>query len=54
MKNVGQRAPDGEPILNPQVMCLYICNNIKELLCNLQTSEWKNNVLSKPKLRLFK
>ena len=19
-------APDGEPILNPQVMCLYICN----------------------------
>ena len=23
-------APDGEPILNPQVMCLYICNNNTE------------------------
>ena len=22
--------PDGEPILNPQVMCLYICNNNTE------------------------
>ena len=27
MKNVG---PDGEPILNPHVMCLYICNNNTE------------------------
>ena len=23
-------APDGEPIINPQVMCLYICNNNTE------------------------
>ena len=23
-------APDGEPILNLQVMCLYICNNNTE------------------------
>ena len=23
-------ASDGEPILNPQVMCLYICNNNTE------------------------
>ena len=23
-------AHDGEPILNPQVMCLYICNNNTE------------------------
>ena len=23
-------APDGEPILNPQVVCLYICNNNTE------------------------
>ena len=23
-------APDGEPILNRQVMCLYICNNNTE------------------------
>ena len=23
-------APDGEPILNPQVMCLYICNTNTE------------------------
>ena len=23
-------APDGEPILYPQVMCLYICNNNTE------------------------
>ena len=23
-------APDGEPILNQQVMCLYICNNNTE------------------------
>ena len=23
-------APDGEPILNPQVMCLYIFNNNTE------------------------
>ena len=23
-------APDGEPILNPQVTCLYICNNNTE------------------------
>ena len=23
-------APDGETILNPQVMCLYICNNNTE------------------------
>ena len=23
-------APDGEPILNPQVMYLYICNNNTE------------------------
>ena len=23
-------APDGEPILNPRVMCLYICNNNTE------------------------
>ena len=23
-------APDGEPKLNPQVMCLYICNNNTE------------------------
>ena len=23
-------APDGEPILNPQVMCLYICINNTE------------------------
>ena len=33
---------------------MYNLKHIKELLCNLQTSEWKNNVLSKPKLRLFK
>ena len=24
-------APDGEPILNPQVVCLYICNNNTEV-----------------------
>ena len=23
-------SPDGEPILNPRVMCLYICNNNTE------------------------
>ena len=23
-------APNGEPIKNPQVMCLYICNNYTE------------------------
>ena len=23
-------APDGEPMINPQVMCLYICNNNTE------------------------
>ena len=30
-------APDGEPILNPQVMCLYICDN--------NTEEWGGGVL---------
>ena len=23
-------APDGEPIISPQVLCLYICNNNTE------------------------
>ena len=35
----------------PKLNVLYNLKHIKELLCNLQTSEWKNNVLSKPKLR---
>ena len=38
----------------PKLNVLYNLKHNKELLCNLQTSEWKNNVLSKPKLRLFK
>ena len=33
---------------------MYNPKRIIELLRNLQTSEWENNVLSKPKLRHFK
>ena len=35
-------------------MYCIILNTLKSSLCNLQTCEWKNNVLSKLKLRLFK
>ena len=38
----------------PKLKVLYDLKQIKELLCKLQTSEWKKNVLSKPKLRHFK
>ena len=38
----------------PKLTVLYNPKHINELLCNLQTSEWENNVLSKPKLRHFK
>ena len=50
LRNISRILECHEPKLN----VLYDLKHIKKLLCNLQTSEWKNNVLSKPKLRLFK
>ena len=50
LRNICQKLVCDEPKLNE----LYNLKYIKELLDNLQLTEWKQSVLSKPKLRNYK